>query len=140
MNVDGYELVNEEKVSRVIGGTQQRGGKLSGGLGKNADDADVLAQYDRIGGAITKDGVKVKTGCFWNFEDGEAVKNPKVVFVYRVNGKEIEVPEGGKKPIAVQAAELESAQVEESHAATGDGAVEAPAAPAKKKAAKKKAK
>lgn len=103
MQVEEFELVNAEKVDRVINGTLDRDGALKGGLGEDADPADILAGYDRLGGLIRRDGDTVKTGTFWDFKLKKAVAKPVVVCQYRINGKVVDVADGEKVPGIVKA-------------------------------------
>jgi hypothetical protein len=103
MNIEGFELVNAEKIDRVINGTLDRDGALKGGLGADADPADILAGYDRLGGLIRRDGDTVKTGTFWDFKAKKAVAKPIIVCQYRINGKVVEVADGEKVPGIVRA-------------------------------------
>lgn len=103
MKIKGYELVNEDKVRRVIEGDVNRQGSLAGGIG-DGDKALILAHYDRKGGFIRNAaGEKVKMGCFWDFKNNKPFEKPKVILVYRINGQEVEVPEGAPAPLAVRA-------------------------------------
>lgn len=103
MNIDGYILENPTKVERAINGTPTANGGTNGGVGV---DGNILAEYDRIGGLITKNGRKVKTGSFFDFKANKVKKNPDVVFLIRVGDEEVEVAEGEPMPIEVQAAEI----------------------------------
>lgn len=68
----GYQLVNHDKVHRAINGTIGREGKMEGGVGKEATAAQVLAEYDRLGGLILDQyGTKLETGSFYDFDKGE---------------------------------------------------------------------
>jgi hypothetical protein len=65
----GYYLANHEKLDRVVNGGMGSGGQLIGGLGPDANPADVLAAYDRIGGLIMNaQGEKMETGSFYDFQ------------------------------------------------------------------------
>lgn len=118
MNIKGFELVNEEKANRALNGTQRGDGTMFGGIIKedgSYDDNALLAEYDKLGGLITKNGDKVKTGSFYDFKTRKALKEPKVVFEFFVNGKFVEVPEGVEMPGEVKAAKiLKEEAVEES--------------------------
>lgn len=103
MEIDGYKLENHVKVERAINGTPLSGGGVQGGVG---EDGNILAEYDKLGGYITKNGRKVKTGSFFNFEKQEARKKPEVFFVVKVGDEVVEVAEGEPLPIEVQAAEI----------------------------------
>lgn len=105
MNIGEYTLVNAEKVERAINGTLGKDAAFKGGVGSENPEA-LMAEYDRLGGLITKGGERVKTGCFYDFKAKKPKENPEVVFLYRVNGTEVEVPEGAEKPLAVKAAEV----------------------------------
>jgi len=112
MKLKGLELVTEEKVNRAINGTIGREGRLVGGVGKDATPEVLIAEYDRLAGAIRKEGRKVVTGCYWNFKDQVAHKDPKIIFTFRgLDGKEVLVPEGQEVPLEVKAAELVKAPV-----------------------------
>ena len=89
--INGFQIENSEKLERVVYGVLGRGGVLEGGLGENADPELVLAHYDKLAGFITKDGVKVKTGSFYDFKAKAPRKEPEVVFVYKVGGDNVEV-------------------------------------------------
>ncbi|HEX9804231.1 MAG TPA: hypothetical protein VGA67_00965, partial [Candidatus Dojkabacteria bacterium] len=73
MKIKGFELVNEDKVDRVINGTIGKGGILVGGLGADAPEELILAHYDKFGGFIRKNGQKVQNGSFWDLK----LKKPK---------------------------------------------------------------
>lgn len=112
MRVGDYDLANEEKYRRVIDGTQGGDGGLVGGLGVDASEEDILAYYDKFGGLITKNGDTVKNGSFWDFKAKKPLAKPKVFFVYRINGRVVEVPEGTELPGEVRAARLLASSVE----------------------------
>lgn len=135
MNVKGYSLVNTEKLDRALNGTPMDDSRTVGGVGggayfeegvwkkegselsKKETDAlefSLLAEYDRIGGLIRKNGDKVQTGSFYNFKARAPHEKPRVVFVYKVNNRFVEVPEGTELPGEVKAAKiLESKEEEE---------------------------
>ena len=101
----GYVCTNESKYRRAIEGTISRGGKLTGGieeiLNKKLDKCSVgdrLAVYDRLGGNIKKDGVNVKTGSFWDFDNNVRRPTPKVMLQFRIDGDTVELPEGKVMP------------------------------------------
>lgn len=110
MNIGPFELVNEEKVFRATYGTVGKGGVMVGGVGEGADEAIILAEYDRLGGLVHKDGEKVKTGSFYDLAARKPRETPEVVLLYSVNGKIIEVPEGHEVPLAVRAARIAEGQ------------------------------
>src|SRR3990167_3287450 len=76
-NIDGFILENEDKLKRAIEGEPARTGQSTGGLLEKYKEIElippneVLAQYDKLGGYITKgiggdQRVKVKNGAFWD--------------------------------------------------------------------------
>ena len=112
MNILGYTLENEEKIERAKNGTISRGGQLAGGIAqmirekkleestdKSTKEAKevyqkaLLAEYDRLGGLITKSGVKVKTGSFWDIQKKVARETPELVFMSEIEGEVVEVDE-----------------------------------------------
>jgi hypothetical protein len=109
MNIKGFELVNEEKANRALNGTQRGDGTIFGGIVREDgtyDDNALLAEYDKLGGLITKNGDKVKVGSFYDFKNKRPLKEPKVFFVYTVNNKFVEVEEGVELPGEVKAARI----------------------------------
>ena len=100
MKIDNFELVNEVKVKRAIEGTLGQRGELVGGLGPKASPKAVLAEYDRLGGYIRKDGLKIKMGTFYDFKKKVAFENPKLVFEASVDGDLIDVNEAEAKALA----------------------------------------
>ena len=117
MNILGFKLENEEKIERAKHGTIIRGGQVVlGGLdqmiqqGKlkepvkpekgaskeeekayqetlEAYNKALLAEYDRLGGFVTKDGVKVKSGSFYDFQKKVARTEFKPTFLSDVEGE-----------------------------------------------------
>ncbi len=67
--INGYVLVNSEKFNRAIFGTVGAEGKMTGGVGEGASPEAILAEYDKLGGLILKDGVKMEMGSFYDFEN-----------------------------------------------------------------------
>lgn len=92
MTIDGYELVNTVKLDRAR--------ELAG---PEATDSTILAFYDKLGGLITKGGQQIKTGCFWDAKLKKPFVEPKVIYIYSVNGSIVEVPEGTELPGLVRA-------------------------------------
>lgn len=95
-NIDGYVLQNPDKIERVVFGNVGRGGTLEGGLGLEGAEKNpslVLAHYDKIAGYITKDGIKIKTGSFWDFTRGvnKPRKTPEIMYIFNVGGENVEV-------------------------------------------------
>lgn len=144
MIIGEYNLVNEDKVNRVIKGMPLRQGQLVGGIGEFAykhptqeveeEDKDgnkkkvlkvielkgkakeeeeqkqkaeweqkVLVGYDRLGGLITKNGLKVKNGTLG-----------KVVYEAKLEGNLLEVTEEEAK--ALETAQKKVAEVKEKKA------------------------
>lgn len=89
--INGFQIENAEKLERVVYGNMGRGSELVGGLGVDADPELVLANYDKLAGFITKDGVKVKTGSFWDFKAKAPRKTPEVMFIFNIGGDNVEV-------------------------------------------------
>ena len=106
MNIKGYVLSNPDKAERMLHGTPGREGKNQGGVGDEASDEAKIAEYDRLGGLILKDGHKVKTGSFYDFDGRKPREKPEVLLIFRdVEGNVVELSEGEALPIEVKAAE-----------------------------------
>lgn len=90
-NINGFQIENADKLERVIFGTVGRAGEQVGGLGLDAEPEIVLANYDKLAGFITKDGVKVKTGSFWDFKLKAPRTTPEVMFIFNIGGDNVEV-------------------------------------------------
>lgn len=111
MNIKGYDLANPDKVERMLNGSMGSGGKLVGGVGEKATDEAKLAEYDRLGGLITKGSNKIKTGSFYDFGKKQPREKPEVVFIFKdLEGRVVEIPEGEEVPIEVKAAEIAKKQ------------------------------
>lgn len=111
LKVKGFTLVNPEKVDRAIFGAVNGEGNYVGGIVSDRDTGEyapeaLLAEYDRLGGLILKRKDKVKTGSFYNFKTKQPRREPEIVFVYRVNGQMVEVPDGKELPGVVKAAKI----------------------------------
>lgn len=109
MQVKNYELVNEEKVERALRGAPNNNGIFVGGIEKpdgSFDEDELLAKYDSFLGLIKKGNDKLDHGCFFDFKAKKARTEPKVVFVYRINGKVVKVDEGVELPGIVKAARI----------------------------------
>ena|SRR3990167_4421229 len=77
--VGDFVLYNNEKLDRVINGSMGSNGMLINGLGKDAPQEAILAEYDRLAGLIkTRNGEKVATGSFYDFENKCARKTASV--------------------------------------------------------------
>lgn len=105
--VKGYELLNQDKVRRVLEGSPARSGEAVGGI-MNPDgtyDEDLLlANYDKIGGGIRKNGDTVKMGSFYDFARKTKREKPEVILTFRINGEIVDVPEKEPAPAIVEAA------------------------------------
>lgn len=117
MKIQAYELLNDEKLNRVLKGTIGRLGQLTGGLenspdwGKKTEEEKeflILAEYDRTGGLIQKNGLKVATGSFWNVETKSPHKEPQLKFVTAVEDQIIEVTEEEAQAISASKAKIDS--------------------------------
>ena len=130
MTIKEYTLINSQKLDRALNGTLNGANIPVGGIGEGAyfDSEDkvwkrdgealsekqieeletaLLAEYDKLAGAILRGSDRVKTGSFYNFQDKRARAVPKIVFVYRdIRGKNVEVPDGVELPGAVKAKKL----------------------------------
>lgn len=116
MQIGKFELVNEEKVERALNGTVGQSGIVHGGIRKedgSFDEADLLAEYDKLGGLIQSGTDKVKTGSFYDFKNRRALAKPNVVFTFFVNGKFVEVKDGVELPGEVKAAKIVAEENEE---------------------------
>lgn len=109
MKIKTFVLQNQEKVVRAAEGAATADGGLSGGVGYENKDL-LLATYDKLGGLILEDGNKVKTGSFWDFKGDAPWKTPKIVYLVRVDGAEVEVPKGKKMPMEVEARKIAGAR------------------------------
>lgn len=99
-----FTLISAHKVSRVIDGKTNNKGEMIAGLGTKATDEELLVAYDKEAGLIRgKENAKVKTGCFWNVKEKKAQENPKVIYIYRLNKKTVEVPADKELPLQVRA-------------------------------------
>jgi hypothetical protein len=108
-NINGFELVNLNKLERAVYGSMSAEGSLKGGVGEGASDAAIIAEYDRLGGLITKDGDKVLTGSFYDFEAKKPRSVPEVSFVFRdLDGDEVVIAEGAAVPMSVRAAKAQA--------------------------------
>lgn len=113
MQIGELTLVNEEKLERAIHGTVGRAGAHTGGVGEDASDEAILAEYDRLAGLITKNGETVKTGSFYDFKERKPREEPEIVLLFTVNGQVVEVPDGAPLPLAVRAQQVLDGEAEE---------------------------
>lgn len=112
MQVGEFTLQNPEKVERAINGTVGAGGQLKGGVGPE-DPKAVLAEYDRLGGHITKGTHKVKPGSFFDFKTQKPIANPKPKLVFRIEGEDVEVDADEPLPLQVRASEAAKTKKQE---------------------------
>lgn len=112
---NGYRCENEAKLKRAIYGVEKNG-IMVGGVGEDAKPEEILGEYDRIGGYITKDGFKVQNGAFCDIHatklktlaNGGKVelvlkKDPEIILEVRgVDGVLYEIEEGAELPLQVQ--------------------------------------
>ena len=103
----GFVCANADKLERVVFGMTGREGEIDGGIGEAAARANpmlALAHYDKIAGFILKDGIKIKTGSFWNFKRGVNAphKEPQVKYLFNFGGNIVEVDDPSELASAVQ--------------------------------------
>ena len=116
MIVNGFVLQNPDKITRVIMGDMGRSGSLEGGMGEEEAEKNpelVLARYDKLAGYITKDGVKIKTGSFWDFKLKAPRKEPEVLYIFNIGGTKVEVDDPSKLAQAISTVEKVQAEAEE---------------------------
>jgi len=114
--IDGFVLENSEKIERVINGELGREGSLVGGMGEKEAKENpslVLARYDKIAGYITKDGVKIKTGSFWDFKKKCPREKPEVMYIFRIGGESVEVDDPKNLAAAISTVQKAVADKEE---------------------------
>ena len=113
--VNGFVMENQDKIDRVKYGDMGRSGTLEGGIGEEEAAKNpelVLARYDKIAGFITKDGVKIKTGSFWDFKLKAPRKEPEVIYIFNVGGDKVEVTDPSKLAQAISTVETVRASEE----------------------------
>jgi len=112
-----FDLVNEEKLNRVLKGVIGRLGQLTGGLESQPDwskkteeekEALTLAHYDRTGGLILKGGLKVSTGSFWDIKLNAPRPEPVLKFMTAIEDEIVEVTEEEAKVIETSKAKIDS--------------------------------
>lgn len=127
MQIKNYTLINLQKLERALNGTPRGDSTTIGGVANGAyfednvwkregielseEDVDklenaILAEYDKLGGAIKKGDDNVNTGSFYDFKARKPLATPRVVFTYRINGKVVNVPEGQPEPGEVKALKI----------------------------------
>lgn len=94
IEVDQYVLEFKPKVDRA-----------KANLPAEHTSEQLLAEYDRLGGLITYEGLKVKMGSFWDFKANKAVENPAPKVVRKVEVveesiEEVVVPKKVAKKVA----------------------------------------
>lgn len=96
--VGKYELSSVDKYNRAIFGSNSRAGKPIGGVGENATEAEILAEYDRLGGLILEGNNKVETGSFFDFKNNKPREVPVITYIYRtLDGEAVSIPEGSNE-------------------------------------------
>lgn len=141
MKIGDYTLVNKDKLDRAINGTVGSAGALAGGVGVDAEESEILAEYDRLGGLILKDGkYKVKTGSFYDLKNKKAFAKPKPVLLFNVNNEVVEVPADEPLPLEVRASEQAKTKKQQKAEAAAAKKEAAAAKKAAALAAKKKGK
>jgi len=102
MEVLGFVLENEAKVHRALRGTQIRGDKFIGGVERMPGYKEMseeeqlkalIAEYDKLGGYITKNDIKVKMGSFYDFLGRKPRTEPELSFLTKLDGEMVEVDE-----------------------------------------------
>lgn len=104
MQIGEFTLQNPEKVERAINGTLGAQGQLKDGVGAD-DPAAIIAEYDRLGGHITKGTYKVKPGSFFDFKTQKPIVKPQPKLVFRIEGEDVEVDADEPLPVEVRASE-----------------------------------
>lgn len=87
----GYELYSHDKLDRVFNGVTGEHGLLTGGIGKDAPLEQILAEYDKLGGLIKKDGLKLATGSFYDFRNKKAREIPSLEKAHESNSKGLQI-------------------------------------------------
>ena len=67
VDVGKYVLMNDEKVGRALDK-----------IGADGTDEQLLAEYDRLGGAVKLEGRKLAMGTFYDFEEKKAREEIKI--------------------------------------------------------------
>lgn len=113
--VNGFEMRNPDKLERVVMGNMGRAGVLEGGLTEEVAIKNpelVLAHYDKLAGYITKDGIKIKTGSFWDFKGKAPRKVPEVMYIFSIGADKVEVADPKDLAKAISTLETATAQKE----------------------------
>lgn len=76
VNIIGFQLLNEAKVRRAIETLEK--------FGSSYTQEQILAEYDKLGGAIKKEGRIITMGTFYDFLE----KKPKKIENYKNIGEE----------------------------------------------------
>lgn len=109
--VKGLQLVNDDKLHRAIHGSVNRYGLEVGGLiekyieeDKIPDD-ELLAAYDKLGGAVFKGDIKVESGSFYDFLKKQPKPKSEIVLLFKdLRGRTVKLKEDEAVPVEVQAA------------------------------------
>ena len=115
--IKGFQLGNDDKLHRAIHGTPGKNGQEHGGLIEKygsedrIPDEELMAVYDKLGGLVTLDGVKIETGSFWDIKGKKPRAKAEVTRLFRdLRGRIVKLKEGEEKPIEVVAAEKLAAE------------------------------
>jgi 2-keto-4-pentenoate hydratase len=95
----GFQCVNAEKLDRAINGLMNGDKVVFKGVGLNARPEAVLANYDKLGGLVLKDGQIVKMGSFYDFKAKKARVEPDITFLVDLDGNRVEVGEEEAKAV-----------------------------------------
>jgi len=109
MLIREFELVNESKVDRALNGSPGRTGDFKGGVAAadgSYDEDALLAEYDRLGGAIMDGDIKVKNGSFYDFKARTPKDKPEIIHLYNLNGEVVEFAKGEKGPDFIEALKI----------------------------------
>lgn len=106
--IKGYELVNDDKYRlSALGDDHNKG------VGEENEDA-ILAEYDKRGGLIKKDGFVVKTGSFFDLKLKVPRETPEVIIVHKIDRtvelSEEEIPEKQLAKILAKEKEVEKTE------------------------------
>jgi 2-keto-4-pentenoate hydratase len=107
----GFKCVNEEKLERAIHGLKNGDKEVFRGVGDEATPDAVLANYDKLGGLILKDGQIVKMGSFYDFIKKKPREEAEIAFLIDIDGQRVEVSEDEAKAVSSAKAKVERLKV-----------------------------
>ena len=99
MLYNGFECVNGEKLERAIHGLKNGDKEVFRGVGDKATPDAILANYDKLGGLVLKDGQIVKMGSFYDFAKKKPREVAEVTFLVEIDGNRVEVSEDEAKAV-----------------------------------------